>query len=271
MEPYARTLIRTLLKVVHRTVGPILPPTLLALRYPPVPGKIHVDDQMLGSLDSRSVDHYLRTGREAVSLLEWAVALAGHTLADMQRCLLLPSGYGRVLRHLVTRLDATRITVCDIDPQAVRFCANEFGVTPLRSTRDLKQLVFPVSYDLIFIGSLLTHLPPEGCGDLLESVSHALQPHGHLIFTTQGESCLSHLEWYGTEFARAADDLTAQVRRSGVGFLPYRRYQSYGITIHARTYVERFMTARLTNLRLLGYKDRGWDAHQDVWSYVRAD
>lgn len=222
---------------------------------------------MLRSTDQGWVDHYLRTGREAVALMQCSLASAGLRLRDVTQCLILPSGYGRVVRHLVREINPERITACDVDRQALRFCATEFGVRPLKSSHDLRHLLLPTSYDLVFIGSLLTHLPPRTCLTLLDKVAAALRPSGHLVFTTQGETCLEHLAWYGEEFVRTEETFREQVWEAGVAFVPYRRRRAYGITIHTRRYIEREMASRPRGLRLLAYRERGWDAHQDVWFY----
>ena len=47
------------LKALNRTVGPLLPPGLLARTYPQ--GRIHVDDQMLRSEAPEDVRHYFNT------------------------------------------------------------------------------------------------------------------------------------------------------------------------------------------------------------------
>jgi hypothetical protein len=50
--------------------------------------------------------------------------------------------------------------------------------------------------------------------------------------------------------------------------VPYRRCRSYGITILTGGHVERIMQdVGGTRLRLIRFAERGWDRHQDVWSY----
>jgi hypothetical protein len=259
---------RTILKGVSRTVGPVLPRRLFTFRREGVPGRIHIDDQMFGGAYVQEPEHYLQTGREGVALIRWSLESAGRSLGDLKSCLLLPCGYGRVLRHLAASMNPQRITASDIDRQAVRFCAGEFGVAGLRSRRDFRHWVLPTRYDMIFVGSLLTHLPESVCLDLLELLAGALSPAGHLVFTTQGESCLDHLGWYGPSFLKAEGTFRRLVRESGVAFVPYPGHTNYGITIHAREYVDATIARRFGDLRLLGYKERGWDNHQDVWSYV---
>jgi Methyltransferase domain len=260
--------VRTVLKLIHRTVGRLLPATLLSFRYDAIPGRVHVDDQMLRSNEPTWVAHYLNAGQEAVKLIEQSLASDGRRLDDVTSVLVFPSGYGRVIRHLVTRVSPKRITACDIDPNAVRFCTAEFGIHGLQSHVDLASITLPDSYDIIFIGSLLTHLPPEQCIDLLRTLVPRLCPRGHLVFTTQGESCMNHLEWYGPEFKAAEASIREQVLSRGIGFLPYRGKATYGICIHSQQYVSTTMREHFRHLRLVEHKERAWDHHQDVWAYA---
>lgn len=90
-------LARNALKLVHRTLGPLLPPDLLARAYPEISEKVHVDDRMLRSDASADVRHYANTGPLAGRCIEDALAGAGRSLADVSRCLVLPCGYGRIV------------------------------------------------------------------------------------------------------------------------------------------------------------------------------
>ena len=97
-----------------------------------------------------------------------------------------------------------------------------------------------------------------------------LRPGGVLTFTTQGESCLAHLDWYGPAFVAAEGEFRRALGADGVAFVPYRRRRTYGITLHTQRYVEQVMSERFApGLVLLRFKERGWNAHQDVWSYQR--
>src|SRR5262249_28903957 len=151
----------------------------------------------------RWVEQYAKAGREGVDLMAWSLGFTHQRLEDVPRVLLLPCGHGRVVRHLIERVDPDRITACDVDRQAVRRCAAAVGVRRLVSCRDLTRLKLPESYDLIFVGSLLTHLAAEDCFHLMGQLERALRPGGHLVFTTQGETCLGHLDWYGPTFGTA--------------------------------------------------------------------
>jgi SAM-dependent methyltransferase len=223
---------------------------------------------MLRSDSADGLAHYFRTGQQAVTLIEKSLALSGARLESIRSCLVLPSGYGRVIRHLVHRLDPQHITASDIDRQAMRFCAHEFAVKTHPSALNPANLSLPSSYDLIFVGSLLTHLPPSDCFDLLAVLARTLVPGGHLVFTTQGESCIEHLHWYGPEFAPLSNTFADQLRATGQAYAPYRNRTTYGITIFARPHLEASIAHRFCQkLRFLGFEPRAWDAHQDLWTF----
>jgi SAM-dependent methyltransferase len=219
---------------------------------------------MLRSEAPDDVRRYVDGGLGAVDYVTAALAQAGTTPAGVVSCLDLPSGYGRVTRHLVRHIAPERITAGDADRQAVRFCVRQFGVRGFECDRDPTRMIFPDRYDLIFVGSLLTHLPEGACLGLLDAVSGALLPGGILVFTTQGESCLRHLAWYGPEFASAEATYRREIRERGMCFVPYRRKRlpslqsptdrAYGITLHARTYVETALARR--GLALLAVHER---------------
>jgi SAM-dependent methyltransferase len=265
-----RSATRKVLKAIHRTLGPLLPPRMLAFPRPGIPGLVHVDDQMLRSDSAPDVAHYLSDALSAIENIEASLTLAGRTWDDVRACLDLPCGHGRVTRHLVRRIDPRRVTACDIDRQAVRFCAAEFGVAPLDSKPDLRQVRFPERYDVIFVGSLLTHLPPDDGLRTLEALAGALSPQGQLIFSTQGATCLEHLSWYGDHFRDAEPIFRRQFAEAGVAWVPYPRSSTYGITLHARDRLSDEMVTRFGDtLSLVRFAERGWDDHQDVWSYQR--
>ena len=170
-------------------------------------------------------------------------------------------------RRLCREIRSDRITACDVDREAVRFCVREFGVHGHVAPPDVADLVLPGgTYDLIFVGSLLTHLDPAACLHLLDVLSNALRSGGVLVFTTHGESCLERIAGYGADFARREHFYRDTVAREGVAYAPYQGQRGYGITIHARSYVEAALAERFGgHLEVVRFAERGWDDHH-VWS-----
>lgn len=239
--------------------------------YPGIPGRVHVHESMLQNDSAEELAHYVKVGRSAMQNIEASLAAAGRAFSDIGACLDMACGYGRVLRLLTARLDPRRITACDIDEEAVRFCAREFGVRPLVSQKNLRQVRFPAAYDLIWVGSLFTHLEPAAGLDLLDQLVGLLNPQGLLIFSTQGASCLEHISFYGWVFVPREAMYREDMATKGLAYSPYFPSDpAYGITMYRQDKLERIMEERFGGrMKLVRFKERGWDDHQDVWAYQK--
>jgi SAM-dependent methyltransferase len=256
------------LSSLRRRTARALPAALYAVQYPGIRGRVHVDDHMMSRDDADTLRHYARVGREALDLVVEALRSAGRSPADVRACLDLPSGYGRVTRTLVSAFPASRITVADVDGEAVRFCRHEFAVDGFVIGTDARALRLPQQYDVIFVGSLLTHLDEEQCLELLRNLHAGLSPGGVLVVTTHGESCLDHLYAYGEDIASAEAAYRDGMARHGMHFAPYEGAIDWGITLHTHAWVENAVrSVSGDTLTPLGFRPRGWDHHQDVFSF----
>lgn len=106
------------------------------------------------------VEHY-----QSVGVSAWRCITAAMLAADAEspkRVLDMPSGHGRVLRVLRSALPDAHLTACDIEKNGVDYCAATFGATPVYSDTDLDKVRFEQPFDLIWCGSLLTHLDVPG-------------------------------------------------------------------------------------------------------------
>ena len=212
--------------------------------------------------------HYFGVGLDAVRRI--AEALAAAHVETVRSILDLPCGYGRVLRFLVQRFPGARITACELMPDAVRFCAQTFGATPAQSAADLDQLSLGAQYDLIWCGSLVTHLDAGRTRALLRFFARHLAPAGLLLVTTHGDfvaGCiLDRADFYGLERARIPA-LVESYRQQGHGYLDYPEQAGYGVSLTAPDWVR--AAARAEGLREVYFRARGWDEHQDVFGFVQ--
>ena len=127
---------------------------------------------------------YLETG-------EWIMGRIRHVLSgagkeNVTRILDLPCGYGRVARWLRAEFPVARLVACDIDREAVDFCAETFDAKPVYSAERPQEIELPGRFDLIWCGSLVTHLDERGWIDFMRFFESVLRPAGVLVFTTQG-------------------------------------------------------------------------------------
>jgi SAM-dependent methyltransferase len=249
-----------------------LPRFLTDNRFPGVPGSVHTLDLMLAPVTQAGLDHYLSVGASALANIEETLTACNRTFADVRTCLDLPCGHGRVLRWLQGRIRPEGISACEIDREAADFCHQEFGVKALYSSDDPRQITFPDTYDLIWVGSLFSHLGSEKSFALFERFVEILNPGGVMVFTTQGESCFTNpgVGGYSKRFPAIEGQLRESYARDGYCHTPYQPGGYYGMAIYSEDYLKRTMAERFPGrVRLARFAARGWDHHQDVWSYQK--
>jgi SAM-dependent methyltransferase len=130
-----------------------------------------------------AMEHYFHVGRSAINVIAQAMIVTGRT--SFETVLDLPCGGGRVTRHLTEFFPDATLYVADLDKQKEAFVERVFGVTALSVTSDFS--VDPEHrFDLIFIGSLLTHLNAAAFERAVEWLIKAVADDGLLVLTTHG-------------------------------------------------------------------------------------
>lgn len=221
------------------------------------------------------VPHYFSVGEDALGLIVAALISTGRS--SPQRILDFPSGSGRVTRHLRAFFPDAEIWVSDVYEEHLTFCAEQFGVKTRLSVEDFTSLSFDVEFDLIFCGSLLTHLPLTSARAALGAISRALGPTGMAMVTFHGRHS-SHVQrnkwkYVDDELFHVAED---QADATGFGFVEYRgamrdRFRersSYGMSLIRPSWAIAQLEAD-RNVRILGCSERAWDDHQDVVVFGR--
>ncbi len=209
---------------------------------------------------------YFDAGVSAIHCIEAALFTARVQEVAIKSILDLPCGHGRVTRFLKRAFPKARLTACDLNREGVEYCAAEFGAVPVVSDVDPAKIPLEGGYDLIWCGSLLTHLSREACAAFLQRFQSLLAPDGILIFTMHGRR--SEFEFtsgrnrFGLDGGRIAR-LLDEYRRTGFGYVDYESEPGYGISLARPAYV---VSAMIQNpgWQLIGYHESGWDRRQDV-------
>ena len=195
---------------------------------------------------------------------------------NVGNCLIFPSGYGRELRMIATKISPGKITCSDINKRAVNFCVSEFGVTPFMASQAINSICLPEKYSLIWCGSLFTHLPENLFIDLFNLLANALKPDGILIFTTHERESLNRLKHYGAPMP-AKNLLEEKFNKGEFTFTPYEWSDDYGISISPKSYVlnlnEKYNSSieqKSRPLKLIRYKEEGWNNHQSVFTFQKS-
>ncbi len=160
----------------------------------PLSLRIHPDDQMLL--------HSLRHHRDANAAVAqyYNVALQQYDAARQILDRLLPAtqgtasvldfacGFGRLLRFLSCCERELNISASEIQPDALRFVADEFGVPTLPSAMQPEQFEPGQRFDFIWVASLFSHLPESLFHRWLTRLHGLLTPRGVLCFSVHDEA-----------------------------------------------------------------------------------
>lgn len=204
---------------------------------------IHPNDAMVNR------DHpegYFLMGEAGLECIQRFVSTTPETVLD------LPCGHGRVLRFLRAEWPDADITACDIDRGGVDFCAKTFDATPLYSADDPSEIQTG-TFDLIWVGSLLTHFSSDRWDAWLRFFADHLNPRGSVVFTTNGRA-----------FARGEipvalppefAEMQADYEQTGFAF-----HERWELSLSSPSWV----FARLPDLNVQ-FAELGWHGLMDAW------
>ncbi|HZH31321.1 MAG TPA: class I SAM-dependent methyltransferase [Pyrinomonadaceae bacterium] len=213
--------------------------------------------------------HYFKVGLSAMRAVEEALRRAN--LPVVGRVLDLPCGHGRVLRFLVRRFPRAAFTACDLDRDAVDFCARAFGATPVYSRIDLDALSFAAPFDLIWCGSLITHLDAPQTRALFRLFARHLAPGGLLLFSAHGDFVARRLPSGEFDYMLThgqVETITRRYAETGFGYEDYAGQGGYGVALTSPAWI-RARLSEVGGLKEVYFAGRAWDDHHDIHGYVR--
>jgi SAM-dependent methyltransferase len=212
---------------------------------------------------------YFATGRSGLKAVQLAQLAARK--ADFGSILDYACGHGRVLRWLQAAYPRAHLTACDLLADGVDFCASVFGATPVYSTAPPRVDMFPGRYDLIWVGSLLTHVDVDRWIQLIDLWHDLLAPDGLLVVTTHGELVAERMR-AGNLYGYPAPSIRRTLRtydHAGFAFLESSLDDiDFGITIAKPDWVLRRLLTH-ADFRVVLFTEALWANHQDVAAVVK--
>jgi len=147
----------------------------------------------------------------------------------LSRVLDFGSGHGRLTRSLVQRLEPHRLWACDIYPEAVAWQAETFGVNGLVSVLDPARFALDLTFDIVFVGSVFSHLPDGLFQRWLERLYRLVAPNGLLAFSVHGD-----------RYAPADQSIDPK----GIGFARFSESETLDRDVYGMSYVTDAYVAR---------------------------
>lgn len=221
--------------------------------------RIHPNDEMVqqwGSADERDHDHalvyYFRGARFPEHAIQQVARWRFGGLERVERLLDFAAGYGRVTRMLLRHLPPSRVTVTEINHEAVLFQRNEFGVDARLSTTEPEDFRCEQRFDLIYAGSLFTHLPERTFRKWIRKLWSLRNPRGVFIFSLHNERAILEDGTAPPDFLFVEESHSRFVDPS-----------EYGNTYISKSHLERMLTEELGQCSFLRIP-RGLASYQDL-------
>jgi len=238
-----------------------------------VSDEIAPDDQIFRNSSQR--DFYFFTGRSNIfTIYNILNVRRGYILSQSEprRILDFGCGHGRTARYLRAAFPAARIDVTDLNADAVGWCVDHFGCHAVAGELPAD------TYDLVWAGSVFTHLPEHVASALISRLLRSLAPGGVLALTTHGRyrvAIMADFDWehdkrawmhFNMGKARFEQMLTGY-HADGYGYIDYAGVVDYGMCIAKPAwYSARALTSNeFIQIMLLERADN----RQDVSAFLR--
>lgn len=225
------------------------------------------DGMYLGDLSA-----YLKVGYSALRCVQ--LALLAAEKEDVGRILDFGCGHGRVLRVLRAAYPRARLTACDINQRGVDFCARTFGATPVYSGERPEAIDLPDKYDLIWCGSVFTHLSEARWPGFLNLLVSHLDERGVALITTHGRTVARRMRAdgrsYGLDDAESAE-IFRGYESTGFGYVNQASggLECWGLSLTSPSRVLA-QVERFPGVEILSYSEHAWSSHQDVVAVVKS-
>lgn len=240
---------------------------------------ISPNDHML----TANKEAYKRTSLSALRCVQNAVKSINKPSESVKNILDFGCGYGRVLRAIKAGYPEATITACDLMEDAVKFCEETFGAVPVRGYQDLDRIELNEKYDVIWVGSVFTHLPAERWTEFIAFFERNLAPNGLLVFTVHGRTALWVFENHTLHKSRMSKEdfeiIKQNYKNNGYSFFSYssqhkKSLSKIGIEVSTNAYGLSFtrpdwLCAYLLKFEkffLSYYSEGGWGRNHDVVS-----
>jgi hypothetical protein len=174
------------------------------------------------------------------------------------------------MRWLRAAYPDAAISACDLRVNDLQFCQKHFNARTWISGIDIDALQSPARYDLIWMGSVITHLSAGKAKRLLEKVIPWTNVGGLIVMSFHGSYALQRQD--SGEFRYIHDEawesIKAACAETGYGYADYEGQSGYGISVTKPSWIASTIES-LSGIRLVTLAETAWDGHHDVFAVQR--
>jgi hypothetical protein len=240
-----------------------------AYRETQISRELHPDDHMFNAAKT-GWSEYLGVGESAAECITYV--LSGAPSGDVRKFMDFGCGHGRIARHLRALFPAADAVFVDIDPAGSGFCATTFGGSAITSIDDFDKLTLPGNLDLIWLGSIFTHLDRGRMIALLNVLTSSLSRHGVVAGTFRGETMYKIMKEDSAKNRNTElkwRSLLQQYEANGFGYAPYSSdTPQWGLSLSTVSSVFEIGRSR-ADLKMIAYREAGWAGAHDVAAWAR--
>jgi SAM-dependent methyltransferase len=216
-----------------------------------------------------SPEHYLGVGASALQAILSGVPELLNTAP--RRILDFGSGYGRVARFLSAQWPEAELRVCDVDFPGIAFCMTHLGAMGFQVGTDPALYKLEPIHDLIWVGSVVTHLDATNIKKLLIALHAGLAPGGYLCFTSHDSYPVERMKTGNFHYCLDTAGIETVVQgyeKDGYGYADYPGVKGYGVSATTPAWITQCADS-VGGWHQVAYQPRGWDNHQEVVIYQR--
>lgn len=210
---------------------------------------------------------YFATG--ASGLHSVLCGLARSRLKGVGSLLDMGCGHGRVGRFFRAAFPEADITFSDIFVDGADFCAATFNGRSLHSKYEMTEVELGGPFDVIWCGSLFTHVDLDRTERWVRYLCDHLTPDGIFVGTFHGSTFAIAKQYFQPLISpETFDEIAEQYQQLGVG---YGAYNVDNLTHQGSVGVSIWRPSRLLEMawsipgfRVLSYTEKGWADAQDV-------
>ena len=178
-------------------------------------------------------ESYLAVGHQGFTIIQQIALQAFGGLMNTGNVLDFASGYGRITRFLIQEHAVEHVWVSDIKQKAVDFQKVAFGVQGFASVYQPMSLKIGERFDLIFVGSLFSHLPIPTFREWLIQLKSMLTSRGILAFSVHDTSLFGVPTSEPFIFHPSSEDITFSEVEDHID-----KSTEYGITYCSESFVK---------------------------------